>query len=157
MSWEPTLQMLSEAVEKAGQDVLTITDGPAMDLIDSLRRIRGMRQELARLEDFIERAAVAAAKTERLRDGELPTGGSFMVRHGKDRKEWNHRALALHLVDVTLAESGEFSPEAVTLALLEAASVAYWRVGVMKKLGIDLDDFCASSPGRTTIQITAAS
>jgi len=74
---------------------------------------------------------------------------SMETKTGQPRKKWDHDGLAT-LVAKRISDSsidmdtGEVlkSAQQMIKELLEYAAPSYWRVGALKELGIDPDDFC---------------
>lgn len=156
------LAHLTGAVHDLGQALMSF-DGNAVEWCDLLGRVRAQRQGLAELESLIERDA-ARAMPHDLLEWE---GGTAERRGGKDRKEWDHTALASAVraaivpplaVDPTTGEV-----DGSLAALLHQAVEQYaatnrptWRVTAVKPLGIDPDEYCSAVPGRATVQVNLA-
>ena len=75
--------------------------------------------------------------------------GTIEIKSGSARKAWDHRTLmsvvSRRLVDRgTDIESGEvpMSVEDMVESLFDYVGISYWKVGKLKELGIDADDFC---------------
>lgn len=122
-----------------------------------LHHLRLARQALATAESKVETLVAQMMRDAGVFDAtELNGIGVIQRRGGSKRKQWEHDALAKQVIDTHMTDTdGEVpDPWVVRDWLLEAAAVGYWRVGVLKKLGIDVDDYCATEPGRPTVQIT---
>lgn len=156
--------VLEVTVEDVSRDVARWLDtAEEIEALDALATVRKARQDLAQIEATIE------ARAAQLMSGntvEWP-GGVAERRFGKDRKEWQHDELVRQVANLvaldaaTDKQSGE--TDDMLAALIQDAVAQFaathrpdWRVTVLKKLGIDPDEFCHAIPGRTTIQITTA-
>lgn len=87
-------------------------------------------------------------------------GASVEIKSGDPRKSWDHRGLASEvsrrLVDSNVdLETGEVqcSPRELIERAFQFAGVSYWKVGELKKLNIDPDDFCEVGERKTNIVI----
>lgn len=117
-----------------------------------LHSLRLARQTLQVCEAAIEKAITSSAPRE---PQEIPGVGTMQVRKGSTRKAWDHDGLAKAVISTRLAATGEVpDPFEVRDWITEAASFSYWRVGILRELGIDASDYCESTPGRATVQIT---
>jgi hypothetical protein len=74
---------------------------------------------------------------------------SLETKTGQPRKKWNHKGLAAlvasRINDRSIdMDTGEVlkTPQEQIIELLEYASASYWRVGALKELGIDVDEYC---------------
>lgn len=122
-----------------------------------LHHLRLARQTLAAAESKVETLAARLMAEARVFDGAEVDGiGVVQRRNGGKRKQWDHEGLAKKVMDTHLeANAGELPlPWEVRDWLLEALAPSYWRVGVLKKLGVDVDDYVTTEPGRPTVQIT---
>lgn len=83
--------------------------------------------------------------------------GVIRVGRGKDRKTWEHDALVKRVIDTHMSELGGEVPDPYTVAgwLTEAAHVDYWRGGKLAALDIPVDEFCETTRGRLSAQITS--
>lgn len=130
------------------------------DLQDLRRRLSQVEAEVARRAGSIRHAAET--------NGEMPGGGVYTLRRGATRKAWDHdgwKTRVLNLVldrhevhrddQVVNAETGAAVDVAAIVQEVEAAhgSTAP-KVSILKGLGIDPDEFCESTPGPWTFQVT---
>lgn len=135
-------------------------DDTTETVVRLLADLRAQRQELARIEAFVE-----AAAAKRLRYGRHQVGDLIAeVRGGATRKTWEHDRLAFAVCqDITVdPATGEVQPEVADIVgkvrdrLINCAAISYWRSTQLKPLGIDVDKFCLTEPGRKTVQVTPA-
>jgi hypothetical protein len=154
--WDQAIREIRTARENASLDAPVVaSDENLPALLTALYDLRNERKELAEIESYLERHATTLARQMKIKKGEVPGVGAFEVRGGKDRKEWDHVGLSSAVVDRHLeAVGGEVEPKAIAHALLEAAAVSYWRVTKLKELDIPADEYCSSSPGRSTVQFS---
>lgn len=152
-----SLHSMREVLDEALSEAVHEIAGDPVRLCGVLLALREVRQGIAGAEAYVERAAGQA-----MLDNTLVCEGEWVAtRHrGKERKEWDHAGLAAVLVDGALVdpESGEITGDEATAwkvrdAIMSAAGLAYWRVGVLKKAGVQVDDYCTASPGRITIAV----
>lgn len=144
------VDMLGEAV--VGLDGLTWDQAAVI-----LERVQAARQTLHRSESAVETYTVKAMRAAKVKQAPIEGVGLFEVRQSKDRRQWDHDALAAAVLDHHLTEraDGELpDPWEVRDWILAAAAPGYWRTTVLRGLGIDPDDYCASQPGRPSVQIT---
>lgn len=88
--------------------------------------------------------------------------GTFEKAPAVSRKSWDHPLLAQKIVAKALdsrqidSETGEVEDraEVATKALLSTAGISYWRVGEVKKLGIDPDQYCDKEYGAPRVKYT---
>jgi hypothetical protein len=153
-AWD--LQPALDALDVASRQWPVMANELTFDeLLVALNTARQIRQGFAGIESEIEREICAVAGEYHLdRKGEIPGVGTFEIRGGKDRREWKHQDLAAEVTRKHLEATGDFEPAALVAAILAAAQVTGWRVTVLKPQGIDPDQYCSSSPGRSTVQIT---
>lgn len=161
-----TLAALTLAVEAVDTTTLAHidADGSAETALCLLGKVRTDRIRLAQVEASIEAEAVRRMRAKHLDRFELPGIGLFERHSGNSRKEWDHAGVAGRVVQTLLVDpnTGEPAPDeykdfAYLLRdrLLEAARPE-WRVTALRTLGIDPSDFCTTTPGRSSIQFTAA-
>jgi hypothetical protein len=92
----------------------------------------------------------------------LEFAGLLLIRRpGLDRKEWDHPGLA-RAVTLPFAlnpETGEIDSAAaeygglVVAELLKHAQISYWRKGTLEAAGVDLDEYCQTSPGKASVEL----
>lgn len=151
-------------VELLSHDLAEILDDlHEIEALDALAQIRQARQGLAQIEATLERRAARVMTGDII---EWP-GGVAERRFGKDRKEWQHDELIRTVVNLIATDvatdkaSGELDDMLAALVQDAVARFAEthrpdWRVTVLKKLGVDPDEYCRAIPGRTTVAITQA-
>ncbi len=126
--------------------------------VETLHHLRLTRQTLSAIEDALTRHIAGEWRKHKIRDRQEVEGiGSIEVRRSKDRKAWEHDRLGSAVIDANLAATEGELPDPFTISrwVLDAAAPSYWRTGVLKKLGLDPDEYCESIPGRTSVQITS--
>lgn len=156
---------LAHIVKRLGDSVLGAldTDDTAESVVHLLAELRTQRKALADLEAFVEAAAV-----KRIPYSKAPqriAGQVVEVRGGSSKwGAWRHDDLAWAVCrDIaTDKETGEVVPEVAQIidqarsALLNCASIAYWRTTQLKPLGIDAADYAERVPSRRTVSLTPA-
>ena len=87
--------------------------------------------------------------------------GTVLVKHGAKRTEWDndalHRAVVARArderrIDPDTGEVIESEGEAVGRVLADCARPS-WRLTALRALGLDPDEYCATSPGRISVVI----
>ena len=85
-------------------------------------------------------------------------GNSVEIRTGRDRKAWDHNGL-LSVVSGRIRDSatdldtGEvtMTTEDMIKELMVYAHVDYWKVKTCSTIGINLDEYCTTSEGKTNV------
>jgi hypothetical protein len=135
-----------------------LADVTVQQALELLATVRGARQQLATLEAIVERHAAQAMTDKRIEW----SGGYAERRRGAKRKEWLHDDLAHAVTRASIVDpaTGELPAEDVrrvveqaVSGLMNACAPSYWRVGQLGQMGIDVDDYCHSEPGRTTVEV----
>jgi len=129
------------------------------DTAEALRSLRAVVAGLRMIDDDL---------ADRLADvvsyGDTSFGDRRVTkRRGSIRKAWDHDAIIPRLVAQALderridRETGEVletEASAVVRVLKEGAGISYWRTGVLKKRGLDPDEYCSTEAGRTRIEVS---
>ena len=106
------------------------------------------RQQLATICTLVEQALVDVMPDKRLDLDGLPP---LERRQGTDRKAWDYEAVVS-----ALAREAGGDLMALLESIKECAPMTpsmQWRVGALRKHGLDPDEFCTASPGRVSIQV----
>lgn len=130
---------------------------PWTDLAMLLDAVRAARQEIAAVESNLEVRTAKAMAAEDLKSTELDGVGFVEWRRGSRGKSWEHEQLASAVIDRHMDDraDGELpTPWEVRDWILEAAAPGYWRVTVLRALGIDAGDYSETTPGKLSVQIT---
>jgi hypothetical protein len=130
------------------------------DAAGLLARLRGARQLLQVVENGFERHIAESRKAAgfRMNDPtEVPGVGVVLHRKTSNRKDWDHEALAKEVIGHWIDEHGGEIPDGFETRdlLMTHAHFDYWRVTGLKKLGIDVGEYCTTIPGRLTVDIQA--
>lgn len=123
-------------------------------------------QDMRRLLSSVESNATrwAALSTVLGKTGEMPDGRTYEVKRGANRKAWDHdgwkRAYRAHVISETGATGGEVvvpsTGEVVNLYDLArdldaATGSSAPKVTVLRKVGVDPDDYCETSSGAWSV------
>lgn len=148
-------------LEDEASDLLGTTGIPALAVL--LDEVRSVRQALGLRERAIEDLLTDVMFEDTM---EVPGLGVVQRRQGKDRKGWDSEGLLSTVIRRSLdpEQTGELPdlPEAVErirIGVLAAAPLTAstgWRVTALKALDLDPDEWCTTSPGRASVQITKA-
>lgn len=91
---------------------------------------------------------------------ELPRGGTVEIRRNVPRKKWDHEAIAPVVVEKIIEQAIDKTTGTINepysvlmLRLLDYAGVGYWKVGTLKDLGIDPDNYCEAGIPKATATI----
>ena len=85
-------------------------------------------------------------------------GATIEVKSGSSRKAWDHQSLAEDVaqriyessIDIDTGEVKK-NPKEMMSDMLKYGAVSYWRVGALKDLNIDPDEYCEVSPPKTNL------
>lgn len=90
----------------------------------------------------------------------LIDGASIEIKSGAPRKSWDHESLtkdvAQRIYESSIdMDSGEITKSAKEMMeeILKYGAVSYWRVGALKKLDIDADEYCEVGPSKKSVII----
>ena len=90
----------------------------------------------------------------------LEDGTEIERKQGADRKAWNHKGLAVEVAAkisqlAINMDTGEITltPDEMMVKMFDYAAPSYWRVGELGKLGVNVDNYCEKSEGKTSIVI----
>jgi|5B_taG_2_1085324.scaffolds.fasta_scaffold00688_9 hypothetical protein len=133
-----------------------ITDDELVDLFQSLadlhllkNRITGTYSDIqTQLAEFVGHTAEPI----------LCEGASIEIKSGAPRKSWDHDSLKKDVaqriyessVDIETGEVKKTSREMME-EILKYGAVSYWRVGELKKLDIDADEYCEVGPSKKSV------
>lgn len=126
------------------------------EMCSTLRDLRDLKRSIAVLDDHL---SDLIAQEMGGKWAEVEGFGIVEVKKGSTRKAWDHDRLTSVVVaraidERTLdEETGEYEREAtaVARALRDCAGFSYWKIGGLKKRGIDPEDYCETSPGRVSV------
>lgn len=119
-------------------------DASLETLAQSLVGIRQLRRDLSMVESGLEHYILSA-----MPERKAPVSfGVLQKKRGSARKEWDNPMV----VDAVMAEAHKRGQDGVE-TLLEAASMT-WRVGVLRNLDIDPDEWCHVEWGADHVVIT---
>jgi hypothetical protein len=136
--------------------------------IDNLRweeaalLLRHARREVVLLQaavGAIEARVIVGRREEGVFDDvAVPGVGVVSVARTRNRKAWDHDALAGLVIDQHLTGGDGVAPTPWEVRdwLMQAGHIDYWRVGVLKDLHIDADDYCSSEPGTPKVVIVSS-
>ena len=68
--------------------------------------------------------------------------------------DWNGSGMHANFSTTYMRETGGKDYFEKLMAAFEAAGISRWRSGVLKPLGVPIDEFCTSMPARPTVRIT---
>jgi len=156
---------LADAVDALDADlpgVLADIAANQPQLCELLYALREQRIRLAELEATVEaKAARAMGPADRIEwDGYCAERKGGMVR-----KHWDHKLLAAKVTEqnYTDPDTGEIDTVAQDLTtevvseMLRAAAIQYWRVSVLRSMGVNYDDAVETERGRRTVHVTKGS
>jgi hypothetical protein len=133
---------------------------PLEELVQGLLTAREMASYCRGIAGQVERAVAAAMPDKKM---VVPGVGVLERRVEISRKEFDVPRIAGRVVRAALdrrldPETGELRCDEAT-AVLEAFMLACrpeWRVGGLKDLGIDIDQYCTKEFGLPRVQVTAS-
>lgn len=144
MSFDDIFSVLSDFRKSMLAEVDSLDQHDLLQLAVDVHAVKGFVGEL-----FNEVQALVSERVGFLGEPVQVDGASVEIKAGEARKTWDHGGLAAEvsrrLVDSNVdLETGEvlLSPRELVERAFRFAGVSYWRVGELKKLNIDADDFC---------------
>jgi len=156
---------LAAAIDALDEDLPAVLDDIAANqprLCELLYALREQRIRLAELEATVEaKAARSMGPADRIEwDGYYAERKGGMVR-----KHWDHKLLAAKVTEqnYTDPDTGEIDTVAQDLTtevvseMLRAAAIQYWRVSVLRSMGVNYDDAVETERGRRTVHVTKGS
>lgn len=127
----------------------------SLDPEDSLRILHALRKATAILAD------VDAALVQRIylagEHGDVRVEGlpAARVQRGRERKSWDTRGAVLDYLGARLADVVDIEPGHATRVanmILDVAGVSYCKVTALRDVGLSIDDYCESQPGKISVQ-----
>lgn len=141
-------------------DLPDLTVPLQVQLARQLDRVREARGTLADVEaDLIERIANLVGVGGHVDAPDVDE--HWVVKRRPGTKEWDHDALHRVMLargrdarrmDPETGEVLESEGEAVARVIRECAGIGYWRVGDLKRYGVDADEYRVTQPGRLTVE-----
>ena len=141
-----------------------IRDAKAPEMVAMIAGGQEQRAAIKALEDTI--TARAGAQMDLGREGVLEDGRAFKIRRGQNRKGWDHerwqhdaRAAVLADADVPAEVVDPRTGELVNLhpvltALQGVHGSTGPRVGALRAMGLDPEDYCETTPGAWGVEFT---
>lgn len=124
-----------------------------------LARLRASRKLLQVVENGLETHIAKARIGEGLKDPtEVPGVGVVTHRRTAKKTTWDDSGLLQEVMHAFAAEDPDGQlPDVFQYRdlLQDAAAIGYWRVGALKKLGIDVEEYRKVETGRLTVDIQA--
>lgn len=123
-----------------------------LDLTQSVSILKDLRRVVVELR-LIDDAYLTRRVSELLRyvNGPVEVEGvaAVEIARSKNRRAWQHDALIRDWLDAhMIATGGEVcDPADLLTAFRKAAQISGWKVTAMREMGLDVDDYCDSSPG----------
>lgn len=147
---------LHEQLEAAAAEADRLAEaGDLAALASGLDQIRAFRRAVSDLERHIEGHVADVMPQDHVNlDDEFT-----LERHrGRTRKQWQSADLLRHLVGDQLvdARTGENVFDLLVSVLPLTGSLG-WRVGALRKAGVDPSDWCDEEPARTTVTVRGKS
>lgn len=122
-----------------------------------LAAIRRARADLAEFADEVEKALLAVMGERNL---EVPGVGLVEVKKATRRTKWQNHDLMVRVVARALDEravdetTGEYESEGAAVArVLEECARPSWRLGPLRALGLDPDEWCEVDEGTWSIKM----
>lgn len=155
------LQAFSESLNISVEDVNEATFEQASTMLRQLRSTirllqdseQGIEQWLADV--WAHKQQEARENGEKLQEIVVPHVGTVEVKRGNERKSWDHEGLGKAVLESLLSDTGGEvpTPWQVRDAIMAAAGIGYWRVNELRRLGINVDDYCTKERGKRSVVI----
>lgn len=142
--------------ESLNQDVLNVDEMTFESAAAYLAKLREAIRLMRDSEAAIEAWMAEVWKDQGWRDPQVVQGvGEIEIRRAKNRKEWDHAGLQKAVLESLMrSRGGEVpTPWDVRDALMAAVGVAYWKVTELKRLGINVSEYCTEVPGNRKVEI----
>jgi len=159
------LDRLAINVDALNVDLPKLLDDIAANqplLCELLHALREQRIRLTELEATVEAKAARAMGPA----DHIEWDGYYAERKGgMIRKHWDHKMLAARVTQArcTSDVTGEIDEDyyrdgyEVVSEVLRAAAISYWRVSVLRQMGVNYDDAVETERGRRTVHVTKGS
>lgn len=157
------LDFVIATVEAAKDFIGSLDDFSARAALDALAHVKKTRRKMKGLEVILEDIAIAAmlhADIENF-DGD---GYTARLHPGGHRKGWRHTELINDVTERTIKQRikqyPEVDPEILARIVKQDLIVAYsvsrpeWRTTVLRRLGVEANDYSTKGPGKQSIEIT---
>jgi hypothetical protein len=136
-----------------------IRDVESTTLDEATACLAQLREHVARLRQFdaaLERWIADIFRDQHWRDPQETAAGLVEVKRSTTRRMWDHDQAGKAWLSATLDASGGEVPDPFDLLrdFRSAATVAGWKVGAFKALGLDVNDYCSTEPGVPHVYIT---
>lgn len=163
---EATTNVLRWYVEGALSAIGAAGGSRDLEALLLVAKVQAARRALGEVESIATRwlgLSATIAKT-----GTLPDGSTYEVKRGTNRKAWAHDSWKHDVRERVLAKAGTAGHEVVdteTGELVDLQGLLTWvqevaaqsgpRLGNLRDLGLDPDDYCETFPGLWGVQVVA--
>lgn len=147
---------VTDATKELDAIAESVRDLPMEEASARLVELRAAITMLRQAESEMERwIAEVFEELKWKRPHEFAGVGLVEVNRPRGRRQWDHQGLAKAWLEAVIVSNGGVSPSPwdVKDGLLRVAGIGYWKTTELKKLGIDADDYCDSSPGAPSVKI----
>jgi hypothetical protein len=150
-------------IEAAKEYIGSLDDFSTRGALDALAHVKKARRKMKGLELILEDVAIAAMHHAELEnfDGD---GYTARLHRGGHRKGWRHTDLVKDVtartIKLRIKQYPDVDPEILTRIVQQDMAVAYsacrpeWRTTVLRRLGIEANDYSTKGPGQQSIEIT---
>jgi hypothetical protein len=150
-------------IEAAKEYIGSIDDFSTRGALDALAHVKKARRKMKGLELLLEDVAIAAMHHAELEnfDGD---GYTAKLHPGGFRKKWRHTALVedmtARIIKQRIKQYPSVDPEILARIVKQDIVLAYsvcrpdWRSTVLRRLGIEANDYSTKGPGQQSIEIT---
>ena len=137
--------------------ILDVEGTTLTEAVGCLSVLRDHVANLRRYDAALERWIAAIFRDQHWRDPQEVAGiGLVDVKRSTTRRGWDHEQAAKAWLAAWLDAHGGEVPDPFDLLreFRSAATVAGWKVGQFRALGLDPDDYCTTEPGPPHVYIT---
>lgn len=138
-----------------------ILDVESTDFLEAVAALSTLRDHVAKLRQYdaaLERWIAAIFRDQHWRDDpqEVAGLGLVEVKRSTQRRRWDHEQAAKAWLAAHMEANGGEVPDPFDLLreFRSAATVAGWKVGPFRALGLDVNDYCSTEPGVPHVYIT---
>lgn len=157
------LDFVIATIEAAKEYIGNFDDFSTRAALDALAHVKKTRRKMKGLELILEDVAMAAMHHAELEnfDGD---GYTARLHRGGYRKGWRHTDLindvTARTIKLRIKQYPDVDPEILARIVQQDMVVAYsacrpdWRTTVLRRLGIEANDYSTKGPGKQSVEIT---
>ena len=152
-----SIENIRRLIGEVGNNLFNALQQDDVDLCSAMVELNSLKKDIGYIHDESN-----TRFAEKMEDSVifLEDGTEIERKQGADRKAWNHKGLAVEVAAkisqlAINMDTGEITltPDEMMVKMFDYAAPSYWRVGELGKLGVNVDNYCEKSEGKTSIVI----